>query len=152
MMHALIVNTLTKKGGNNMDNKVTYLMGFVTYISKEKVDVEPKIFSTGQYSLIDKDKKEIIFDFNSIIFVYEFTEDDKLYIKAAVSDFDQNHFAESNLQEYLTIDMLNEAESIEYFYECFLDEEEKISVDLEMEGFELYGVHAGENFLVRFKF
>ena len=42
MMHALTVNTLTKKGGNNMDNKVTYLMGFVTYASKEKVDVEGK--------------------------------------------------------------------------------------------------------------
>lgn len=143
---------LIEKGGNNVDNKVTYLMGLVTYISKEKVDREPKIFSTGQYSLINKDKGETIFDFNSTEFFHEFTDDGRLCIKAAVSDFDQNHFAESNLKDYLTIDMLNEAESIEYFYECFLDEEEEIPIDLEMEGFELYGVHAGENFLVCFNF
>ena len=42
MMRVQIASMPTRKGENNMDNKVTYLMGFVTYISKEKVDVEEK--------------------------------------------------------------------------------------------------------------
>ena len=115
------------------------VQALIVYISEKPSTAKPELFTTGGYSVITPDNKEIMFDWLDMSGNFSFLEDGRFKIEAVLEEFDFDYFRESNMAidgvDKLTVSDLAKLPLWEVYYECVVNCDD---VALELVHFELF--------------
>lgn len=122
------------------------MIGTIRYRTREKIDRKPEIFTTGGYTGVDKDGKEIIFDWCDMYAFVEELDDGRMEIEVTLKNFDIEFLRDSNEITSISARELSKLNLNEIFYECYLDKEEEGFVELDIIEFIIYDCETNKEY------